>query len=230
MDFIIESLSRALQMIIQLDGETLTIVFRSLAISTTSTLLTTILAIPIALILTFSNFKGKPLVLSIMNTLLSLPTVIIGLFIFSVFSRRGPLGSLELLFTWKAIVLGQMILIFPIITTLIYNSLQHFKEQVMQTCLSLGATYLQGALMLLREGRYAVIGAIITGFGRVIGEIGISMMVGGNISGATRTITTTIALETGKGRFALGMALGIILLFTSFLLNLILHLFQRKGS
>lgn len=228
MELMQEGFLQAIKLILTLDGETFTVVLRSLQISFFSTLITTILALPFVLLLIFKDFWGKRMLLGFLQTAISIPTVIIGLLVFSLLSRSGPFGSFSLLYTWQAIVVGQILLILPLLSILIYNVLQGFQDEVKKTTLSLGATSLQGGLMLLLEGRYAVLGAVITGFGRVIGEIGISMMLGGNIQGATRTITTTIALETGRGDFALGMALGIILLVTSFFINLLLQFVQGQ--
>ncbi|MFW5749210.1 MAG: ABC transporter permease, partial [Halanaerobium sp.] len=162
-----------------------------------------------------------------LNTLLSLPTVVIGIFVYSIISRRGVLGELELLFTPVSIIIGQVILLIPLITVLVRNVIYSLDEKLYKTAKSMGASRSQRFKLTLREARYGIIGAVIAGFGRVLGEIGISMMLGGNIKGVTRTITTAMSLETNKGRFAFALALGMILLVLSFLINFITYFLQE---
>lgn len=226
MDFIWQGLKEAITLIINLDGEVLQVVWASLRFSITSTILAAIFGIPLGILASRIDFRGKSLVNILLNSLLGIPTVVIGLLIYSLISRRGLLGELALLFTPQGIILGQLFLILPLITALVRNAIHQVDQRMFETTISLGATKLQEFLLLLRETRYGIIGAIIAGYGRVVGEIGISMMLGGNIKGVTRTITTAIALETNKGRFSFGLALGLILLLISFIVNGLIYYFQ----
>jgi len=174
------------------------------------------------------EFRVKRLMITILNTLLALPTVVIGLFVYSIISRRGYLGSLELLYTTKAMIIGQVILIVPIITTLTLSAVSRIDHRYRKTAMTLGANALQTAFVIMREGRFAILASVITAFGRVIAEVGISMMLGGNAKGFTRTMTTAMALEFDKGEFTMSVALGLILLFIAFSVNIVFHYFQGK--
>ena len=154
--------------------------------------------------------------------------MVIGLVVYSVISRRGVLGPLELLYTQKAIIIGQVILIIPLITTLTIAAVSKIDNRYRNTALTLGASRRQMAWVIFREARYGVVAAIIAAFGRVIAEVGISMMLGGNAKGFTRTMTTAMALEYDKGEFVLAVALGIILMAFAFVINLVFHLFQGR--
>lgn len=230
MDYILEGLRNAFLMIASLDGEMLSIAFVSIKVSVASTIFATLLGVPFGFMVAIKEFWGKRGVITILNTLLALPTVIIGLFIYSLISRRGPLGAMGLLYTPWAMVIGQAILAFPIIAALSLSAITGVDRRVEKTALTLGANRLQTALHILSEGKFAVLAAIIAGFGRVFAEVGVSMMLGGNIRGFTRNITTAIALETGKGEFALGIALGIILLGVAFSINILFHYFQHHNN
>ena len=164
---------------------------------------------------------------SILNTLLSIPTVVVGLAVYSVISRRGPLGELGLLFTPTAIIIGQTILALPIISALTMNATRDMDRVLWNTAVSLGSSRVQAAILLLKHARFAIVGAVIAGFGRVVAEVGASMMLGGNIANYTRTLTTAISLETSKGDFSFAIALGIILLLVSFSVNLGVYFFQQ---
>jgi len=161
--------------------------------------------------------------------MLSLPTVVVGLFVFSFISRQGPLGFLGLLFTPTAMVIGQFILAIPIITALTISAVQGVDRRVRPTALTLGANRLQTSITVLTEVRFALMAAIIAGFGRIIGEVGSAIMLGGNIRNYTRTITTAIALETSKGEFGFAIALGIILMIVAFSVNILFRYFQQIG-
>lgn len=230
MDYYTDAIYRALQLIITLDQEVIEVVMTSLKLSVSSTFLASIISIPLAFLIARHNFKSKKMINIILNTLLSLPTVVIGIFVYSLISRRGILGELNLLFTPLGIIIGQVILLIPLITVLTRNVIYSLDEKLYKTAISMGASRRQRFKLVLREARYGIIGAIIAAFGRVLGEIGISMMLGGNIKGVTRTITTAMSLETNKGRFAFALALGIILLILSFLINFITYFLQEgKG-
>ena len=226
MEYIIEALRGAFNLIITLDTEVRTVVSTSLQLSLTSTFIAAIIGTPIGILITKVDFKGKHVLNTLLNTLLSLPTVVLGLLVFSFISRRGILGEWGMLFTMRGIIIGQVLLILPIIIALVRNAIHDVDEKMYKTAISLGATGTQQFRLLLLEARYGIIGALVTGFGRVIGEVGVSMMLGGNIKGYTRTITTAIAMETNKGRFSFGLALGIILLSISFIINYIIYYFQ----
>jgi tungstate transport system permease protein len=163
-----------------------------------------------------------------LNTLLALPTVVIGLVVYSVISRRGIFGPLELLYTQKAIIIGQIILITPLIATLTLAAISRIDHRYRNTALTLGATTVQMAGVILKEARFGIMAALIAAFGRVIAEVGISMMLGGNAKGFTRTMTTAMALEYDKGEFVLAVALGIVLMSCAFFINMIFHLFQGR--
>lgn len=230
MDYILEGLSAAFWMIASLNREMISIAWVSLKIASLSTIIATLSGIPLGFIIALKDFRGKRYLITILNTLMALPTVVIGLFVYSFISRRGPLGSLGILYTPWAMVIGQIILALPIITALSLSATQGIDKRVAKTALTLGANEFQTALFILREGKFAIFSAIIAGFGRVFAEVGVSMMLGGNIRGLTRNITTAIAFETGKGEFALGLALGIILLTVAFAINILFHYFQRKEA
>ena len=205
------------------------IVFFSLKVSSTSTLVASLIGIPLGFFIAFKSFPGKPLVLTILNTLLALPTVVIGLFVYSFIARRGIFGSLGLLYTQKAIIIGQTLLVLPIVATFTIAAISRIDTRYRKTAMTLGATQIQTAVVLFREARFGIIAAVIAAFGRVIAEVGISMMLGGNAKGFTRTMTTAMALEYDKGEFTLAVALGIILLTVSFLINLLFHSLQGRS-
>lgn len=227
MDYYTDAISKALKLITSLDQQVIKVVMTSLKISVLSTFTAALVSIPLAILIARNKFKAKKFVNIILNTMLSLPTVVIGIFVYSLISRRGVLGSYELLFTPLGIAAGQVILIIPLITALIRNVIFSMDEKLYKTAVSIGASRRQKFKLLILEARYGIIGAVIAGFGRVLGEIGISMMLGGNIKGVTRTITTAMSLETNKGNFAFALALGIILLLLSFLINFITYFLQE---
>ncbi|MBN1627110.1 MAG: ABC transporter permease [Deltaproteobacteria bacterium] len=228
MDFLFDSLKSAVLLLWSLDRDLLIIVSLSLKVSFFSTLIAGIAGIPLGLAIELNDFRGKRLVITVLNTLLSLPTVVIGLFVYSFISRRGLLGAMGLLYTPKAIIIGQIILILPIITTLTITALSRLDSRYRKTAMTLGANSLQTALVIVREARFGIVAAIIMAFGRVIAEVGISMMLGGNAKGFTRTMTTAMALEFDKGEFTMSVALGILLLLISFSLNIVFNYFQGK--
>jgi tungstate transport system permease protein len=219
MEFLFESFQHALRMLISLEQEMVKAVLVSVKVSFLSTFLATLTALPLAFLVGMKNFWGKRFVMIILNTLMSLPTVVIGLLVYSLISRRALLGNFGLLYTPWAIVIGQFLLALPIITALSLSAIQSIDPRVEKTARTLGATPIQTTFVILSEGRLGIGSAIITGFSRVFGEVGVSMMLGGNIRGYTRNITTAIAFETTRGEFALGLALGIILLLVSLLIT-----------
>ncbi len=218
----------ALLLVASLDPEIISIVAISIKVSGTSTVIASLMGIPLGFFIAFESFAGKRMVITCLNTLLALPTVVIGLFVYAFISRRGILGPLDLLYTQKAMVIGQTILILPIVATFTIAAISRIDERYRKTAITLGANRRQTAFVILREARFGIVAAVIAAFGRVIAEVGISMMLGGNARGFTRTMTTAMALEYDKGQFALAVALGIILLGLSFTINLMFHFFQGK--
>ncbi|MAH38936.1 MAG: ABC transporter permease [Dehalococcoidales bacterium] len=201
---------------------------RSLRISATAAVLASLVCIPIGSFIHFHRFPGKRILVNIIQTFFSIPTVVIGLFVFVIFSQAGPLGGTNLLFTPTVMVIGQMVLIAPVLVGLTISALSGVDKAILDTATSLGANSLQNLVVVLREARYAVMVAVIMGFGRAISEVGLALMVGGNIKGFTRTITTTISLETSRGELELSIALGIILIFLALTINTVLNRFQQR--
>ena len=221
-------LVKAVELIVTLDPEVMQIAGRSLAISATSTLLASIICLPLASFIHFNRFRGKRVLVSLIQTFYSIPTVVVGLFVFVLFSKAGPIGGLNLLFTPTTIVIGHIILISPILLGLTISALKGVDITILDTARSLGASGFQTAVLVLKEARFAVIAAIIMGFSRAISEVGISLMVGSNIRGFTRVITTTISLESSKGEIELAIALGIILIFIALVINIVLNRIQQR--
>ena len=229
MDFLIDSFLSALLLIWSMDTELLVIVQVSLKVSAISTLIASVVGIPAGFLIAFRAFSGKRLVITVLNTLLAMPTVVIGLFVYAFISRRGIFGAFDLLYTQKAIIIGQVILIIPIVTTFTIAAISRIDDRYRKTALTLGANVFQTALVIVREARFGIVASIIVAFGRVIAEVGISMMLGGNAKGFTRTMTTAMALEYDKGEFVLSVALGIVLLMVSFGMNVFFNYFQGKA-
>jgi len=230
MAFLVDSIKSAILLVISLDREMLSIVLVSLKLSSTSTLIASTIGIPLGFCISFESFPGKRLVITCLNTLLSIPTVVIGLFVYTFIARKGFFGSLGLLYTQTAIIIGQTMLIVPLVTTLIVAAISRIDDRYRRTAMTLGANRWQTALVIIREARFGIMAALIAAYGRVLSEVGISMMLGGNAKGFTRTITTAMALEYDKGQFILALALGMILLTFSFSINLLFHGLQGKAG
>jgi tungstate transport system permease protein len=229
MNFLTDSFLSAVLLIWTLDHNLFEIIGVSLKVSSISTLIAGLAGVPSGFLIAFSEFRGKRLVITLLNTLLALPTVVIGLFVYAFISRRGVFGTYDLLYTQKAIIIGQVILIIPIVTTLTISAVSRIDDRYRKAALTLGANLMQTARVIIREARFAIIAAIVMAFGRVIAEVGISMMLGGNAKGFTRTMTTAMALEYDKGEFVLSVALGLVLLGVSFAVNIFCNYFQGKG-
>jgi len=223
-----QGLVTALKLIVTLDPEVVEISLRSLAISATSTAIAALICVPLGTLVHLNRFPGKRTLISLTQTLYSVPTVVVGLFVFVMISRAGPLGGLNLLFTPTAMVFGQVLLIAPIIFGLTLSALSGVKPGIIDTAVALGASRAQTARLLLHEARFAVLAGLVMGFGRAISEVGLAIMVGGNIRGFTRVITTAISLETSKGELELALALGLILLIIALVINLILNRIQQR--
>jgi tungstate transport system permease protein len=192
------------------------------------------IAAPVAVVagyaLAVARFRGRRALIVALQALLSFPTVVVGLVLYLVLSRRGPLGAWQLLFTPEAMIAGQIVIALPVLAAFTLAAVQGADPRIRDTALSLGATRTRAAATLLFETRFAIFAAVCQGFGRVISEVGCALMVGGNIAGSTRTITTAIALETSKGDFSQGIALGFVLLVLAFGVNIALALMQGRGG
>lgn len=223
-----DGFTRAIELLVSLDPEVTRIAGRSLIISGTSCLLASLICLPLASLIHFRQFRGKRALISTIQTLFAMPTVLVGLFVLVLFSRVGPLGFFRILFTPYAMVIGQILLISPLLLGFTISALSGVSREIVDTAASLGASGFQIVWLVLREARYAVMAAVIMGFARAISEVGCAMMVGGNIRGATRVMTTAISLEASKGDLALAIALGIILLLVALIINIVLNRLQQR--
>jgi tungstate transport system permease protein len=226
--FIAESFRVAVALILAGDRDVISAVVISLTVAIWSVFFASIVGVPVGIAVALGKFPMKGAVRFLLNSLMALPTVVIGLLVYGILSRQGPLGALGLLFTPRAIIIGQTILATPVIANYTLSAIQGADEGILPTARTLGASNLQSLLQLAREVRFGLMAAIIAGFGRVVSEVGVAMMLGGNIRMYTRTMTTAIALETSKGDFSFGLALGLILMVVSFAVNLILTVAQES--
>jgi tungstate transport system permease protein len=229
MEYLAEGFITALKLLVRGNPETYSAIFTTLRASSLSILASLIIGIPAGFLLGYYSFPGKRQVRAIVDTLLALPTVVVGLFVYALITRRGPLGNLGLLFTIPGISIAQTILILPIVVSLTATAVSNLDIRFRRTVITLGADRRRTAITALFESRYGVLAAAVAAYGRAIGEVGVSMMIGGNIKWHTRTITTAIALETGKGQFAMGIALGLVLLLLAFIINWILQIMKRRA-
>jgi len=228
MSFIVESLRVALSLILAGDRDVVSAVTTSLSLALWSVLLAAAGGVPTGIAVAVGRFPMKGAVKVVLDSLMAMPTVVVGLLVFAFLSRQGPLGAVGLLFTPKAIIVGQAILAAPIVANYTVAAIEGADDRILPTALTLGASPMQSLFQLAREVRFGVVAAIIAGFGRVISEVGVAMMLGGNILYYTRTMTTAIALETSKGEFAFGLALGMILMAVSLAVNIFLTLAQES--
>ncbi|MFH1037675.1 MAG: ABC transporter permease [PVC group bacterium] len=228
MEYLFTGITDAGRLIIHCNPELLRIVWVSIRVSGTALLFAALAGIPLGFWVAVTTFPGKRAAVTLLNTLMGLPTVVVGLWGYSFLSRRGLLGSWGLLYTPGAMIIGQFVLATPIIAALSLAAVQGINRQVALTALTLGASPRQKNWKVLSEAKFAILAAVIAGFGRIFAEIGASTMLGGNIQGYTRNITTAIAYETGKGEFSLGIALGIILLVIALGINILLQVWQGK--
>ncbi|MDR2825871.1 MAG: ABC transporter permease [Deltaproteobacteria bacterium] len=227
-DIFIDSFGSACVMIMSGNSELWGIVLLSLRCTFLACIFAALFGIPFALFLAHNNVPGKRFILMLMNSLMGLPTVVVGLFLYVFISRRGIFGPLDLLYSPQAISIGQFILILPLVIMFAYTSLNQLDKRYRETALTLGASNWQAAKAVLREARFAMVATLCAAYGRGIAEVGVSMMLGGNIKGFTRTMTTAMALEYDKGEFTLALGLGVVLLLTSLLLNVGLSFFQGQ--
>jgi tungstate transport system permease protein len=228
MEFILQGFLKAIHLLFDGNSETYSAVFITIKVSSSSMFASLVIGIPLGFLLGYYDFKGKRQLRIVVDTLLALPTVFIGLLVYAFLSQRGPLGNLGLLFTLPGIAIGQTILALPIVIALTAAAVESMDEQLNVTLISLGANRRQLLLSSLWEVRYGIVAAGVTAYGRVLTEVGISMMVGGNIKWYTRTITTAIALETNKGQFAMGIALGLVLLAIAFIVSISVSFLRRR--
>lgn len=228
MDFIVAGFLKAIELLIRFDPSTWTAVSATLKVSTFSMVISLATGLPCGFVLGYFNFKWKRSLRTVLDTLLALPTVTVGLLVYALISSQGPLGEFHLLFTLTGIAIGQTILAFPIVTAITASIVENIDPELKLTLVSLGAGKKNIIATCLWEVRYGILAAAVTAYGRVLTEVGISMMVGGNIKYHTRTITTAIALETNKGLFADGIALGIVLLGIAFAVNLSLSFLRKQ--
>jgi len=226
--FIADSLRTSLSLIGSLDREVIAAASTSVSVALWSIGVAALIGIPIGIAIGVIEFPFKRLIITLLNTLMALPTVVVGLLVYGIISRQGPMGELGLLFTPQAIIIGQSILAVPIVANYTLSSIRGADLRILPTAMTLGAGRLQSVLQLAREVRFGIMAALIAGFGRVIAEVGVAMMLGGNIRGYTRTMTTAIALETSKGEFAFGLALGLILMAVALVVNLFLNVLQQR--
>lgn len=224
----LEIFRNALNLLISFDREIYEIIFLSLIVSFSSTGISTLIAVPLGILLGNIEFPLKRLIVRILYTMMSLPPVVVGLVVFILFSRKGPFGYLELNFTPMAMIVAQTILIIPIILGIVYNRTKEDGHRIINVGRTLGASFLQRGILLMKELRVPIFIAIITGYGRAVSEVGAVMIVGGNIKGHTRVMTTSIAMLQNMGDYDMAIALGIVLLSISFIVNGILYHFQSE--
>jgi tungstate transport system permease protein len=229
MDIIIEGIKQAFILLFTFDPEVIGITWLSLKISGTATFLSMFIGVSVGTVVALTTFPGRRFVVSLINTGMGLPPVVVGLFVTIFLWRNGPLGFLEILYTPTAIIIAQTVIATPIVMGISLAAMQALPTNLRLQILALGATRLQMVWILVKEARLPLLAAVMAGFGGVISEVGASIMVGGNIKGYSRVLTTATVMETGKGNFDIAMALGIILLLLAFFVNSILtHIQQRE--
>jgi tungstate transport system permease protein len=228
MDLIFEGISTALSLIVSLDREVFAVTLLSLEISSCATFVSLLIGIPSGVILALASFPGRRFAVSLVNTGMGLPPVVVGLFVTLFLWRNGPLGFLEILYTPTAMILAQAVIATPIVTGITIAAIQNLPANLKLQVRALGATRIQTVWILVRESRLPLLAAVMAGFGGVISEVGASIMVGGNIKGQTRVLTTATVMETGKGNFDVAIALSLILLTLAFSVNYLLTVIQQR--
>jgi tungstate transport system permease protein len=227
---LLDATSQAFARLFSGDPELWTIVAISLQVSLTALAIATPFAVALGFWIASNRFRGRGILIALLQAMLSFPTVVVGLILYLLLSRSGPLGPWHLLFTQQAMIIGQAVIAFPVLAAFTLAAVHGADPRLRETALSLGAGRFHSALTSLYEVRFAVVAGLLNGFGRVISEVGCSMMVGGNIAGLTRNIPTAIALETSKGEFAQGIALGAVLMVFALGVTALLALLQDAGS
>lgn len=230
MDYFSEGLAKAVELLLALDPETFSAVWATAAVTALALAASLVMGLPLGFALGHFRFPGRRVARLVVDWMLSLPTVVIGLIVYALFTTRGPLGEWGLLFTLPGMAIGLTLLGLPIIIAMTATAVESTDVRLTQTVLSLGADRMQLLAATLLEARFAMALAAASAFGRIVSEVGIAMMVGGNIKWHTRTITTAIALETGKGEFASGIALGIVLMLVALVVNLIVGLLRSRSA
>lgn len=233
LDPIGEGLFQAIELILTLDPAVMQITARSLIITFSAVFLGSLISLPIGTVIAFKEFPGRKSVINLVQTLYAVPTVVVGLVVFLFIRRTGPFGSLGLLFTPGGMIIGQTILVLPIIIGLTISALVAVDTTIRDTIISLGATKVQFFFSVLKEARFAIVAAVAMAFGRAISEVGAAIIIGGNIQASsfwssTRILTTAITLETGRGDISLSIALGIILLSIALVVNIIMNVVQQR--
>ncbi len=229
MDYFLNAFVKAIELLVSFDEELYGIIFLSLKVSASAIAVSSMIAVPLGIGISMGRFWGKKLLVSIINASMSIPPVVVGLVVYIILSNKtGIFHTLRLLFTPTAMIIAQTLLALPIITGLTIVAVKSVHSRISKTAISLGASYTQLVLLVIKEARYAIGSAIITAFGRLMAEVGAVMMVGGNIRYKTRVMTTAIALQKGMGEFELALALGIILLTMAFIVNILLDYFRDE--
>jgi tungstate transport system permease protein len=230
MEFLAEGFRRAVSLLLSGDGEVYGIAFLTFKVAVVATVVACAAGIPTGFVLATRPFWGRRAALTVVNTALAFPTVVVGLLLYGMLSRRGPLGGLGWLYTWQAIVIGDVVLAFPIAAALSAAAVQSVDPRIRRTAETLGAGPWRAAWTVAREARFALAAVITAAFGQTVAEVGAATMLGGNIRGATRTLTTAVALSTAQGDFGLALALGLVLLFLALLINVVLQMLQGRGD
>ena len=230
MNDIWDGIVQAFILIYTFDTDLIEISFRSLQVTLSALVISCIIALPLAAVLTIRRFKFRRFMIALLNALMGLPPVVVGLLVYIALSRSGPFGVLDLLYTTTAMVVAQTIIITPLITSIAHQSLRELWSEYHDLLISMNTSHMQRIMTLLWDARRALLTASLAGFGRAIGEVGAIMIVGGNIDNATRVLTTAIALETSKGDFALALALGFVLILITIALNIGTHWLSKTES
>ncbi len=229
MNLVFEGLLNAVDRILSLDPELVEATWRTLQVSGSATLISLVLGMPAGVALALSRFRGRTFLVALLNTGMGLPPVVVGLFVMILLWRRGPLGSLGLLYTPSAMVVAQSLIALPIVAGLSLAAVQALPARLRLQVQALGASPVQSVWLLAREARLPLLAALMAGFGAVVSEVGASLMVGGNLRGSTRVLTTATVLEASKGNFASAIALGLLLLALAYAINFVLTRLQQRG-
>jgi tungstate transport system permease protein len=230
LDFFVDGLRRGAALILSGNPEVFGVTWFSLQVALLATVIACLLGVPLGFVVGTTRFWGRRAAITTLNTMLAFPTVVVGLVIWGLLARRGPLGGLGLLYTWVAIVAAEVVLAVPIAAALTAAAVQAVDPRVRRTALTLGAGAWRVHWAVAREARYALMSGVMVAFGRVLAEVGAAMIVGGNIRYQTRTLTTAVALATSQGDLSLAMALGLVLLALALTVNVLLQLFQGRGN
>jgi len=230
MEFLAEGCRRAWDLLVRGDAEVYGIALLTLRVAVVATFVACAIGLPLGYFLATRRFWGRRAALTVVNTALAFPTVVVGLLLYGMLSRRGPLGGLGWLYTWQAIVVGDVLLALPIAAALSAAAIQGVDPRIRRTAETLGAGRWRTAWTVTREARFALAAVITAAFGQVVAEIGAAMIVGGNIRGSTRTLTTAVALFTSQGDFGMALALGLVLLAMALVINIALQVLQGRGS